>query len=181
MVNYMSSRTHCDELLSILSTMEAGFRSPLEGISQDHLNHVFAEHKMTIGQIAIHHTAWSQYFMALPNDKPWEVVPWTCRPCEYPLSLEFINSVMDDGFNALRDKLEHINDDLLEIDEEGNKGPGYIIYRLQMHAIAHSNQMSYLRQLLDPEWKFGTHFGDMATALIGLSYKTTRDLRIQGF
>jgi len=177
----MSSRTHCNEFLDLLSIMEDGFRSPLDGISQDHLNHVFAEHKMTIGQIAVHHAAWAEYFMAPYNEKPWDVVKWTCRPCEYPLNMKFVNSVIDNGFMAIRNKLESINDELLEIDQEGNKGPGYIVYRLQMHAIAHSNQMSYLRQLLDPEWQFGSHFGDMATALIGLSYKTTRDLRIQGF
>jgi len=41
--------------------------------------------------------------------------------------------------------------------------------------------MSYLRQLLDPEWKFGSNFGDMTTALIGLSYHTDRDYNIKGF
>ena len=32
--------------------------------------------------------------------------------------------------------------------------------------------MSYLRQLLDPEWEFGGHFGDMASAIIKTKYST---------
>ncbi|MHA2091265.1 MAG: hypothetical protein ACW98K_10430 [Candidatus Kariarchaeaceae archaeon] len=176
----MSTRKFCDELLSILDTMEFGLRAPLENITEDHLNHVFASHKMTIGQIAIHCTAWAEYFMADDNNKPWKVQQWTCRPCTYPLTFEFVDDTINRGFAAIRDKLLSIDDAGLEI-IDGEKGPGYIIYRLQQHILAHSNQMAYLRQLLDSNWDFGTHFGDMASALIKLSYSTSRDHAIPGF
>lgn len=176
----VSSQKHCLELLETIKTMEKGLNAPLENISQEHLNYVFADHKMTIGQIAIHCTAWAEYFMAGENKKPWELEKWTCRPCEYPLTLDFVYSVVKSGFDAIRKKLESINDDILEI-ENGKKGPGYIICRLQLHALAHSNQMAYLRQLLEPSWEFGSHFGDMATAYIQLGYSTDRDISVRGF
>ncbi len=67
-----------EELLRALQVMERGLRAPLEGISEEHLNHVFAPHKMTIGQTAVHAGAWPRYFLS--GEKPWEVVEWTCRP-----------------------------------------------------------------------------------------------------
>jgi hypothetical protein len=150
--------------------MERGLRAPLEGISQAHLNHVFAPNKMTIGQTAVHTMAWPRYFLS--EEKPWEVVEWTCRPCEYPLATAFVSAVIDDGVDAIRETLERINDAGLEARPDGMKGPGYIICRVLLHTMVHANQMSYLRQLLGPDWKFGRHFGDMATAYIRVSYHT---------
>ncbi len=174
----MSERANCDALLAIIPTFYNGLRAPLEGISEEHLNHVFAEHKMTIGQIAIHCTAWMTSHLSDP--KPWEVVPWTCKEVSYPLSLAAVEDIIEQGFATMRDLLSSITDSQLE-EINGKKGPGYIASRLLHHILAHSNQMSYLRQILDPEWQFGGHFGDMASALIALPYSTTRDVQIKGF
>ncbi|MHA2249507.1 MAG: hypothetical protein ACXAD7_04045 [Candidatus Kariarchaeaceae archaeon] len=176
----MSTRKYCNELLEVINVIENGLRAPLENISQITLNHVFAPHKMTIGQLAVHCTAWGQYFMADEDNKPWEVEKWTCIPCEYPLTLQFVNQVMSNGFNAMRDKLNSIDDSKLDL-HNGERGPGYILCRLQLHALSHANQMAYLRQLLDPEWVWGGWFGDMASAYIKMSYHTDRDLQVPGF
>lgn len=169
-------------ILSIVPVFKAGLLASLENITENHLNHVFADHKMTIGQIAVHCTAWARYFLTeiIYNEKPWEVVPRTCKPCEYPLTLDFVRATIDDGFQALTETLQMVSDEELEVYND-RKGPGYIICRLLLHALTHSNQMAYLRQLLDKDWGFGTHFGDMATAFINLDYHTTRDLTIPGF
>ena len=171
-------RANCDAILSILPTFYEGLTAPLENIPEDHLNHVFASHKMTIGQIAIHCTAWMTYF--LTNPKPWDVVPWTCKIVEYPLKLTAVHEIIDEGFATMRLVLSELDDTRLEVDG-GKKGDGYIISRLLHHILAHSNQMSYLRQLLEPDWGFGGHFGDMASALIALPYHTARDLKVRGF
>lgn len=181
MVIDIVSKKNCDELLELTYVMEAGLKSPLDGILEDHLNHSFASHKMTIGQIAVHCTGWAQYFMADENNKPFELAKWTAKPMHYPLTLVDVNQTIDDGFAAVRNILTTQNDDILEMTKEGIKGKGYIIYRLMIHAITHSNQMAYLRQLLDPSWEFGGHFGDMASAIIRTKYYTERDLNIQGF
>lgn len=175
------SKKNCDELLELTYVMEAGLRSPLNGILEEHLNHSFASHKMTIGQIAVHCTGWAQYFMAEEDSKPFELAKWTAKPMEYPLTLRDVNQAIDEGFVAMRKILTTQNDDILEITRDGKKGKGYIIYRLMIHALTHSNQMAYLRQLLDPLWEFGGHFGDMASAIIRTKYYTARDLSIQGF
>ncbi|MHA2033252.1 MAG: hypothetical protein ACXACX_20325 [Candidatus Hodarchaeales archaeon] len=175
------SQKNCNELLELTYVMEIGLRAPLEGITENHLNHSFATHKMTIGQLAVHCTGWAQYFMADEGNKPFELAKWTAKPMSYPLSIDDVNTTIDDGFKAIRDILTTQNDDLLEITEDGKKGKGYIIYRLMVHALTHSNQMAYLRQLLDPEWEFGGHFGDMASAIIRTPYYTERDLNVQGF
>jgi len=177
----MPQRQHCDELLEVIDVMERGIRAPLEGIAEEHLNHQFAAHKMSIGQIAVHSMAYPQYFMAPADDKPWEKVEWTCRPCDYPLSTAFVDRVVDEGCDAMRTMLRSIDDDGLERAPDGSQGPGYILCRLQLHTLVHANQMSYLRQLLEPDWQFGGHFGDMATAYIRMSYHTERDRRIGGF
>lgn len=177
----VSNQKNCNELLELTYVMKTGLRAPLEGITQEHLNHSFAQHKMTIGQIAVHCTGWAQYFMAEEDNKPFELAKWTAKPMEYPLSLTDVNQTIEDGFAAVRHILQTQNDDLLEITEEGKKGKGYIIYRLMIHALTHSNQMAYLRQLLDVEWEFGGHFGDMASAIIRTKYFTERDLNIGGF
>ena len=172
---------NCIELLELSKIMERGLWAPLEGISNEHLNFTIASHKMSIGQIAIHSTAWARYFLSAKDAKPWNIVKWTCKPVEYPLTLSIVNNIFDDGFKAIRDVLLSIDDNLLEIAEDGDKGHGYIIYRLLIHTIAHGNQMAYLRQGLDPDWEFGSHFGDMATAVIAMKYHTDKDLRIGGF
>ena len=92
-----------------------------------------------------------------------------------------MEDVISDGVKAMTEFLEEANDELLEIDERGEKGKGYILYRLQLHTLVHANQISYLRGMKDPSWDFGKYFGDMATALIGLDYSTSKDLAIPGF
>ncbi len=174
-------KKNCEELLELTYVMEAGLRAPLDGIREEHLNYSFASHKMTIGQIAVHCTGWAQYFMADDDHKPFELANWTARPMVYPLTLIDVNQAIDNGFAAVREILITQNDEILEITEDGNKGKGYIIYRLMIHALTHSNQMAYLRQLLDPEWEFGGHFGDMASAIISAKYSTERDSNVQGF
>jgi hypothetical protein len=159
--------------------MERGMRASIENISENVLNHSFADHKMTIGQLVVHSMSWPRYFLS--EDPPWELTKDTCRPCVYPLSLEFINEVITDGISAMTEYLQRTNDELLEIDRNGEKGKGYILYRLQLHTLVHANQISYLRSMMDPEWEYGSYFGDMATALIGLDYSTTKDLNISGF
>lgn len=176
-----SNNKNCMELLILSKVMEKGLWAPLGGISEEHLNYSLAPHKMSIGQIAIHSTAWARYFLSPKDDKPWEITKWTCRPVDYPLTLSKVKEIFNDGFKAIQDDLSSIDDDLLEVDVHGEKGHGYIIYRLLIHVIAHGNQMAYLRQGLDPEWKYGTHFGDMATAVIAMKYRTDRDLSIGGF
>lgn len=165
--------------------MEKGLRAPLEKISQDILNFSFNENKMTIGQLAIHCTAWAQYFLAPDNAKPWLVGTgkerWTCKPMSYPLTLEMVNQEIEKGFEVIRNTLIHSDDDILEVRDGNKKGHGYIIYRLLIHVLTHSNQMAYLRQIKDPEWGFGSHFGDMATVIIKTKYATSRDLTIPGF
>ncbi|MCE7737082.1 MAG: hypothetical protein GPJ54_19505 [Candidatus Heimdallarchaeota archaeon] len=174
-------KKNCEELLKLTYVMEAGLRAPLDGISEEHLNYSFASHKMTIGQIAVHCTGWAQYFMGDDDDKPFELAKWTAKPMKYPLILTDVSRAIDDGFAAVRKILTTQNDDILEITRDGKKGKGYIIYRLMIHALTHSNQMAYLRQLLDNEWEFGGHFGDMASAIIKTNYTTERDLNVQGF
>ncbi|OLS26783.1 MAG: hypothetical protein HeimC3_06750 [Candidatus Heimdallarchaeota archaeon LC_3] len=175
----MSNLKYCNELLETLNIMEKGLLTPLESISGKSLNYVFAENKMTIGQIAVHCGAWPEYFM---TDKPsWEPVKWTCRFVDYPLTLDIVKGIISVGFNSIRNKLKLIDDQLLEIDEKGNKGPGYIICRLMLHTMVHSNQMAYLRQIIDPEWSDRGMFGKMAAAYIKLSYFTERDKNVFGF
>jgi len=175
----VKKRKYCEELLHAIDVMEKNLKIQLEGISQEHLNHSFAEHKMTIGQMAVHAMSWPRYFLS--KEPPWEETKWTCRPCEYPLTVKFVNEVMTDGSQAMREKLNTIDDSLLEVDEEGKKGSGYILYRLQVHSIVHAMQIGYLRHLLEPDWKLGGQFGDMANSLIGMSYHTTPDLKSRGF
>jgi len=54
-------------------------------------------------------------------------------------------------------------------------------YRVQVHSIVHAMQIGYLRHMLEPDWKLGGQFGDMANSLIGMSYHTTPDLEARGF
>ena len=175
----INSRSNCDELLNILPTMEQGLRASINGISEELLNHSFAPTKMTIGQLVVHAMSWPKYF--LEETPPWELTKDTCRPCLYPLTTKFIDEVILDGFLAMTDHLKNTDDNLLEIDEQGQKGKGYILYRLQLHTLVHANQIAYLRSMSEPDWDFGSHFGDMATALISLKYHTSKDLSIIGF
>lgn len=181
MVEFRNNQKNCKELYDLSLTIEKGLRATLEGISEKNLNHSFAAHKMTIGQIAIHCTGWAQYFMAEEDNKPFDLAKWTAKPVEYPLSKITVEDTIHDGFAAMREILTNQNDDLIEITSVGKKGKGYIIYRLLIHSMVHSNQMAYLRQLLDPNWEFGGHFGDMASHLIRTEYSTERDLNVPGF
>ena len=174
-----TKRDHCEALLNIIPVMETGLRASIANISEDLLNFNFASHKMTIGQLVVHTMSWPIYFLS--EQPPWELTKDTCRPCTYPLTVEFVENVISDGINAMVGFLKETNDELLEIDKKGEKGKGYILYRLQLHTLVHANQISYLRSLKDPIWDFGEHFGDMATALIALNYHTTKDLNIKGF
>lgn len=174
-----NSTTHCRELLQVIDSMENGLRASVEDISESHLNHQFSSHKMTIGQLAVHTMSWPRYFLS--KTPPWEEMEWTCRPCEYPLTLRFVENVISDGVSAMRTFLNNADDKNLEIDEKGEKGKGYILYRLQLHTLVHANQIAYLRSMLDPSWEFGGNFGDMATAIISMKYGTSRDLNIGGF
>jgi len=170
---------HCQALLKVIPVMEKGLRASIEGISEELLNHNFADHKMTIGQLVVHTMSWPRYFISV--DPPWELVKDTCRPCTYPLTLEFIDEVIAEGIKAMTELLQKTNDELLEIDQNGEKGKGYILYRLQLHTLVHANQISYLRSLMESDWDYGSYFGDMATALIGLDYSTSKDLSVRGF
>lgn len=169
-----SNTSHCKELLKVLDLMEKGLYASVKNISEEHLNHSFADHKMTIGQLAVHTMSWPRYFLS--ETPPWEETKFTCRPCSYPLTLSFVKEVIADGVNAMKEHLHHTNDQLLEVDEQGVKGKGYILYRLQVHTLVHANQIGYLRSILDPSWEFGNAFGDMATALIGMDYHTSKNL-----
>ncbi len=177
----MSQRNHCDELLAILPVMEAGLREPLEGISQDHLNHRFAPHKMTIGELAVHCTAWPVYFLSA--EPPWAKVRWTCRPCPDPLTMAFVDQAIDEGFAAMRETLQRASDEDLDKRSDQERGLGYLICRLQLHFIWHVGQMSYLRHMLDEAWASSGrgHFGRMATAYIGVSYHAGDPQRLRGF
>ena len=177
----MSQRNHCDELLAILPVMEAGLREPLEGISQDHLNHRFAPHKMTIGELAVHCAAWPVYFLSA--EPPWEKVRWTCRPCPDPLTMAFVDQAIDEGFAAMRETLQRASDEDLDKRSDQERGLGYLICRLQLHFIWHVGQMSYLRHMLDEAWASSGrgHFGRMATAYIGVSYHAGDPQRLRGF
>lgn len=175
----MAERKHCQELLAALEGMEQNYKSIVQGISEEHLNHSFAEHKMTIGQISVHIMSWPKYFLTYP--KPWKQEKLTCRPCEYPLTPEFVDLVTDEGIGTMRKYLEEANDDILEKAESGKKGFGYLVYRLLIHIVTHTMQIGYLRHLLDPKWVPGPQFGDMATILIGMTYHSDRDPRFGGF
>jgi hypothetical protein len=166
---------HCKALLKVLGIMEQGLRASVADISEDHLNHQFAEHKMTIGQLAVHTMSWPRYFLSATP--PWEETPFTCRPCSYPISLSFVEEVISDGTSAMKEHLTNTNDHLLEVDAHGEKGKGYIIYRLLLHILVHANQIAYLRSILDPSWQYGNAFGDMATALISMDYHTSKDMK----
>lgn len=154
--------------------MERGLRASIDGISEELLNFSFAPHKMTIGQLVVHTMSWPRYFLSI--EPPWELTTDTCRPCVYPLKVDFVREVISDGVQAMTEFLRNTDDFRLELDENGEKGKGYILYRLQLHTLVHANQISYLRGLKDASWDFGNHFGDMATALIGLKYATSKDL-----
>ena len=175
----MNNRKHCEELLKVIPVMEKGLRASIANISEDLLNYNFASHKMTIGQLAVHTMSWPRYFLS--EEPPWELTENTCRPCTYPLKLKFVEEVITDGIHTMVEFLKNTNDELLEKDAKGDKGKGYILYRLQLHTLVHANQISYLRSLKDPSWDFGSYFGDMATALIGLNYHTIKDLSVRGF
>ena len=172
-------RKHCDSLLKVIPFMEKGLKASIEGIPEDLLNHRFADHKMTIGQLVVHSMSWPRYFLS--EEPPWELTEDTCRPCVYPLTIAFVNEVISDGISAMTEFLQKTNDDLLEIDQNGEKGKGYILYRLHLHTLVHANQISYLRSMMESDWEYGSYFGDMATALIGLDYSTSKDLKIKGF
>ena len=174
-----TTRNHCDAILKVIPVMEKGLRASIEGISEELLNHNFADHKMTIGQLVVHTMSWPRYFLS--EEPPWELTIDTCRPCTYPLKIDFVQEVISDGIQAMTEFLQKTNDALLEVDQNGDKGKGYILYRLQLHTLVHSNQISYLRSLMEPDWDYGSYFGDMATALIGLDYSTTKDLNVRGF
>lgn len=167
--------THCKELLQVIEVMEKGLRASVADISEEHLNHQFAEHKMTIGQLAVHTMSWPRYFLS--EVPPWEETKFTCRPCSYPLTLSFVEDVITDGVQAMKEHLLNTNDQLLEIDAHGEKGKGYILYRLQLHVLVHANQIAYLRSILDPVWEYGNQFGEMATALISMDYHTSKDVK----
>lgn len=167
-------RKNCEEILKVIHVMETGLRASLKGISSDQLNHSFAPQKMTIGQMAVHTMSWPRYFLS--DKPPWKETEWTCRPCEYPLTPEFVEEVIDDGCTAMREYLVKTDDRLLEIDEKGKKGKGYILYRLQLHILVHTNQIVYLRSILDPSWNYHGQWGDMATALIAMDYHTSKEL-----
>jgi len=174
-----TTRNHCDAILKVIPVMEKGLRASIEGIPEELLNHNFADHKMTIGQLVVHTMSWPRYFLS--KEPPWELAEDTCRPCTYPLKIDFVQEVISDGIQAMTEFLQKTNDALLEVDQNGDKGKGYILYRLQLHTLVHSNQISYLRSLMEPDWDYGSYFGDMATALIGLDYSTTKDLNVRGF
>ena len=175
----MASRKNCDAILEVIETMHKGICLSVDNISEEHLNHSFAEHKMTIGQIAVHTMAWPTYFLSDP--KPWEVEKWTCCPCEYPLTLDFVAHTIEQGRQTMVEKLLELDDDLLEVNEKGEKGLGYLFCRLQLDTLVHANQIAYLRDALDVDWKFGGWFGNMATAYIRLPYYTEQDLTTPGF
>lgn len=168
----MSSRVYCDALLAVVNAMEEGIRSPLSGISQEHLNYTPAPHKMSIGQLAVHCMAASQWFSSdLP---PFVKTELTYRPCEYPLTLEFVDRSIVAGMTAMRKKLMSIDD--VQLEQPGpmeDKNLGYRLCRLQLHVLWHSAQMSYLRHLLDPAWFANGKgfFGRMATAYIAMPYQ----------
>ncbi len=170
---------HCEELMHVIDVMEKGLSASVADISEEHLNHQFAAHKMTIGQLAVHTMSWPRYFLS--EKAPWEETKLTCRPCSYPLRLSFVEDVIADGVKAMKEHLLNTNDQLLEIDAHGDKGKGYILYRLQLHTLVHANQIAYLRSMLDPSWEFGSYFGDMATAIISMKYGTSKDFKIRGF
>lgn len=174
----MIDRTNPEKLLKMIPTIKEGLLAPLDGISEENLNRQVGENKMSIGQLVIHCMAWAEYFMG--EIKPDPIVPWTCKPVDYPLSLEYVHTMIDAGFGAIRRKLEIVDDESLEVTDKDEKGPGYIIYRLLVHAMVHSNQMAYLRQLFNPEWGFGSHFGNMANVFIASDYVTTPEL-VRGF
>ena len=120
----MAARANCDELEKLAVEIERGFRASIGNIDQEMINHVFAPHKMTIGQIAIHSMAWPIYFLSDP--KPWEVKKWTCKPVEYPITEQDLESAISKCFMFLKKQLSVLNDELLER-KNGRKGPGYII------------------------------------------------------
>ncbi len=169
-----NNTAHCEELLQVIDVMEKGLGASVAYISEEHLNHSFAAHKMTIGQLAVHTMSWPRYFLS--ETPPWKETEFTCRPCSYPLTLAFIEEVIADGISAMKEFLKSTNDTRLEIDENGKKGKGYILYRLQLHTLVHANQIAYLRSILDPSWQFGNNFGDMATAIIAMKYGTSKEL-----
>lgn len=169
-----NKKDNCNALLKVIDVTARGLRNSLNGISQEDLNHVFAPHKMTIGQMAVHTMSWPRYFLS--ETPPWKKTKWTCRPCKYPLTPAFVDEVIEDGYAAMKDHLNDTNDALLEVDNSGKKGKGYILYRLQLHILVHANQIVYLRSVLDPSWEFHGKWGDMATALIDLNYHTSKEL-----
>ena len=174
----MVDRTDPDKLSKMIPTIKQGLLAPLEGISEEILNRQVGDHKMSIGQLVIHCMAWAEYFMG--EIKPDPIVPWTCKPVDYPLKLYYVLGIIEAGFGAIQRKLEIVDNNSLEVTEEGKKGPGYIIYRLLIHAMVHSNQMAYLRQLFNPEWDFGSHFGNMANVFIASDYITAPEI-VRGF
>lgn len=174
----MLDRTDPEKLLKMIPAIKEGLLAPLDEISEEILNRQVGDNKMSIGQLVIHCMAWAEYFMG--EIKPDPIVPWTCKPVDYPLKLEYVRGMIDTGFGAIQRKLETVDNNSLEVAEDGKKGPGYIIYRLLIHSMVHSNQMAYLRQLFNPEWKFGSHFGNMANVFIASDYETTPEL-VRGF
>ncbi len=169
---------NCEELTRLSEVIEDGLRAPLEGITPEILNYTPAENKMSIGQLALHCAGWAEYFLV---EEKWEPVRWTCVEVDYPLNIGSVNEQIQKGFGMIRQVLSSLSDPELEVTKDGKKGPGYIIYRLLIHAMVHANQMAYIRQIKDRGWSFGSNFGDMATAVINTGYRTSRDLDIPGF
>ncbi|MBI9071507.1 MAG: hypothetical protein JEY94_07900 [Melioribacteraceae bacterium] len=169
----MKNRIHCNRLLKAAFTMSGCLKYAIEGSSEEILNYSFAEHKMTIAQMAVHTMSWPRYFLSA--EKPWEVDKFTCRPCKYPIKKDFINKVIDDGLLAIKEYLASVDDKQLDIANDGSKGKGYLVYRLIIHIMTHAEQIAFLRSMLEPDWNYSKQFGKMATELIGISYTTEKD------
>jgi len=160
------------------SVVHEKFRLAVEGTPQDVLNYQPAPHKMSVGQIALHTAGAERYFM---NPEPvFERTEWTYVPAEYPLVLDEVLKQIDLAAEDVRNTLESIRDEDLEKPWRyyGDRTIklGYILMRLTHHEIYHMAQIAYLRSWLQKDWRFEGHWGQAATAIISLPYRTTQEL-----
>lgn len=171
------SRDNCDAVLATLERMIPPFCSVLDDLDGETLNRQPADHKMSIGQMALHSFCYMNYYMTGHDELPWQKVKWTCAPADYPLTRAAIDAQIQAGADRMRRRLREADDRTLEGAWPMPGGKviklGYICCRLLHHLLAHGMQMAYLRQIYQPEWSHGGNFGKMATALIEMPYHTT--------
>lgn len=171
--------TMCLALAQTLDKLVPPFRDLLNHISQDVLNRKPADHKMSIGQIALHTFGYMRLYMTGDGPAPFERTAMTAVPASYPLEPYFVLEQIDLGQAKMQQVLASADDAKLEQAWPMPGGKvvklGYIVSRLLHHIMIHGVQIAYLRHMYEPGWK-SRGWGEWVTPLIALPYHTSESL-----